>query len=166
MGRALQVVSKLMTLPHAQQLFNAPVDTEALGLSDYHDVIAHAMDLGSVRASLAEGEATGFATCDYSSPEHVLQAINLVWTNCIAYNTRPDEAAIADAARELSQVTVDLWRKAGLPCPGRPPADAPPPRPPLAEQAIIALYDRYGARPCRGGAAAAAAASVTARHSV
>jgi hypothetical protein len=144
MARALDVVRKLMAYPQAQQLFNAPVDAEALGLADYHDIIVHPMDLGSVFASLAEVEAVEFSSCEYASPEHVLQAISLVWTNCISYNIRKDEAQIADAARDLSLVMLDLWRKAGLPFPGRPVRGTTPHSQPVEEHGIIALYDRYG----------------------
>jgi hypothetical protein len=150
MARALEVVRKLMAFPQAQQLFNTPVDAEALGLADYHDIVEHPMDLGSIEASLAEGELVQYETCEYDSPEHVLQAINLVWSNCVSYNTRPDELPIADAARELAQSTVELWRKAGLDSTRGTPRGATAGQP-LPEHAITAQYDRYGAIHCFEG---------------
>ena len=140
LARALAAVRALMRLQPAQQLFNAPVDAEGLGLQDYHAIVSTPMDLGSIESTLAASEQKGFTSCAYESPDHVLAAVNLVWRNCIAYNTREDEQHIADAARHMAQATVDVWCKAGLDSwrSSKPPWTVP-------EPAITAMYDKFGA---------------------
>lgn len=141
LARAADVVRKLMAMPRARQLFNAPVDTSAPGLRDYGRVVPHPLDLGSIAAALAEAEAAQWeaGSGEYQSAEHVLRALHRVWRNCLAYNTRPHEAAIAEAAWEMAAATAELWRKAGLP------GAAPPPGAPPLEGAVSPLYDAFRA---------------------
>ena len=60
------------------------VDTDALGLHDYHQVIRHPMDLGTVKRRLmAEPLA-------YSSSADALRDVQQVWANCRSYNDEDD----------------------------------------------------------------------------
>jgi hypothetical protein len=114
LARCLDVVEKLMKQPHAMQLFNAPVDIQGLGLADYLEVVKTPMDLGTIRDRLESGRAAEWATCVYQTPEQVLEDIKLVWDNCIAYNSRPDEQPIANCAREMAVKMNQLWSQTGL----------------------------------------------------
>ena len=58
--------------------FNEPVNAEALGLSDYYEVITTPMDLGTVKSRLEAGA--------YHRPEDVAADIRLVFANACAYN--------------------------------------------------------------------------------
>ena len=51
------------------------VDAKALGLHDYHQVIRHPMDLGTVKKSLMDEPPA------YSSPAEVLKDVQQVWAN-------------------------------------------------------------------------------------
>lgn len=114
LAKCLDVVDKLMKHPHAMQLFNAPVDIKGLGLTDYLEIVKTPMDLGTIRGRLQAGLSSDWVTCEYDSPEQVLEDIKLVWQNCIAYNTRPDEAPFAQMAREMVTKMNQLWSQAGL----------------------------------------------------
>ena len=60
------------------------VDAKALGLHDYHQVIRHPMDLGTIKNNLmAEPPA-------YSCSAEVLKDVQQVWTNCRSYNEEDD----------------------------------------------------------------------------
>jgi hypothetical protein len=58
--------------------FLDPVDWKALGLTDYPLVIAHPMDLGTIKGRLESGH--------YSKHAQVAEDVRLVWNNCKAYN--------------------------------------------------------------------------------
>ena len=114
LARALSCVEKLMKHPDAIALFNEPVDATSLGLTDYYEVVPRPMDLGTICTRLKVGEASSWQTCQYSNPDEVLDDIQLVWRNCVAYNNRPDEQAISNTAIELNNQTLISWEKAGL----------------------------------------------------
>lgn len=150
---ALSVVSQLMQHQHAQSLFNSPVDVKGLGITDYFSVVNQPMDLGTVRDRL---ERPTSLPSVYLSPQQVFADVQLVWRNCIAYNTRPDEVYYADAARQMAALHVAMWDKVGLPRPVSPGGGLPsgvgasaallPQQPPavlrlLSEQQIPPGYD-------------------------
>lgn len=58
--------------------FLDPVDWKTLGLTDYPLVIAHPMDLGTIKGRLESGH--------YSKHAQVAEDVRLVWNNCKAYN--------------------------------------------------------------------------------
>eukprot|EP00892_Ulva_mutabilis_P009775 jgi/Ulvmu1/716/UM010_0088.1 len=141
MAVALNVVDKLMQQPVAVQLFNAPVDVQAL--PDYSEVVKKPMDLGTIRARLVAGQSKNDSSTAYASAADVLEDIKLVWNNCILYNSRPDEEQIAQAAREMSQKTEQLWGAAGLAGNPRSPL-APPSSAVTAEADIPSTYNVEG----------------------
>jgi hypothetical protein len=59
-------------------VFNIPVNAEALGLLDYHRIIAKPMDLGTVKRRLH--------SVAYQSRQQVADDIRLVFTNSMRYN--------------------------------------------------------------------------------
>lgn len=60
------------------------VDAKALGLDDYHDVIQHPMDLGTIKNRLTEVPAV------YYNAAEVLKDVQQVWSNCRNYNDDDD----------------------------------------------------------------------------
>jgi len=72
-------------------IFNVPVDAQALGLVDYHQVITRPMDLGSVKRRLH--------AVAYESRQKVAEDIRLVFTNAMLYN--PPLNPVHKAAEEL-----------------------------------------------------------------
>lgn len=74
--------------------FHKPVDAELLGLHDYHDIIKHPMDLGTVKQKMDNRK--------YDSPEAFAKDIRLIFTNCFRYNP-PDHEVVA-MARQLQAV--------------------------------------------------------------
>lgn len=118
LARALDVVHRLMQHPHATALFNSPVDVEGLGLDDYATIVSTPMCLGTIRDRLLAGANSDWAESWYKSSAQVFADTQLVWNNCIAYNTRPDEVEYADAAREMHALSLAAWDAAGLERPG------------------------------------------------
>ncbi len=72
------IIHKLMNHKLADQ-FKAPVDWQTLGLFDYPSLITHPMDLTTVDKKLK--------TYQYRLVEDFLKDIELIWSNCITYNT-------------------------------------------------------------------------------
>uniref|UniRef100_A0AAY3ZUJ3 Bromodomain containing 2 n=1 Tax=Denticeps clupeoides TaxID=299321 RepID=A0AAY3ZUJ3_9TELE len=66
--------------------FHRPVDAPALGLHDYHDIIKHPMDLGTVKAKLESGQ--------YGGAQEFADDIRLMFSNCYKYNP-PDHDVVA-----------------------------------------------------------------------
>eukprot|EP00123_Amoebidium_parasiticum_P013776 comp22144_c1_seq1/m.32428 comp22144_c1_seq1/g.32428 ORF comp22144_c1_seq1/g.32428 comp22144_c1_seq1/m.32428 type:complete len:687 (-) comp22144_c1_seq1:339-2399(-) len=71
------LVPTLLKMPDAWP-FQKPVDPVALNLPDYHDIVKHPMDLGTVKAKLARLE--------YQTTDECLRDIDLVFGNCRLYN--------------------------------------------------------------------------------
>uniref|UniRef100_A0AAY3ZVH1 Bromodomain containing 2b n=1 Tax=Denticeps clupeoides TaxID=299321 RepID=A0AAY3ZVH1_9TELE len=74
--------------------FHRPVDAPALGLHDYHDIIKHPMDLGTVKAKLESGQ--------YGGAQEFADDIRLMFSNCYKYNP-PDHDVVA-MGRKLQDV--------------------------------------------------------------
>lgn len=90
-------------------LFGSPVDPTLPG---YLDVITNPKDLGTILAdcerSLDEGEP-------YRDAASILKDVQLVWSNCLRYNDRPEDAPIVDICKFSQKIFLREWRKAGLP---------------------------------------------------
>lgn len=74
--------------------FYKPVDVVQLGLPDYHDIIKHPMDLGTVKQKIDNRE--------YKRPDEFAADIRLIFTNCYKYN-QPDHEVVT-MARKLQDV--------------------------------------------------------------
>ncbi|XP_069561194.1 bromodomain-containing protein 3-like [Brachyistius frenatus] len=66
--------------------FYTPVDTEALQLHDYHDIIKHPMDLGTVKKKLDGGE--------YQDAQGFAADVCLIFSNCYKYNPAHHDVVI------------------------------------------------------------------------
>ena len=74
--------------------FNIPVDAEKHGLEDYHTIVTHPMDLGTVRSRLEQGMYD-------SDPWLFASDVRLTFRNAVAYNpTGTDVRAMAEALWE------------------------------------------------------------------
>ncbi len=72
-------------------IFNVPVNVQALGLIDYHQIVTRPMDLGTIKRRLH--------AVAYQSREEVASDIRLVFTNAMRYN--PPSHAVYKAAKDL-----------------------------------------------------------------
>lgn len=57
MGYCASLVREMLSKKHAAYAwpFYKPVDVDALGLHDYHDIIKHPMDLSTIKVSCSDG---------------------------------------------------------------------------------------------------------------
>ncbi|KAH0765008.1 hypothetical protein KY285_000879 [Solanum tuberosum] len=61
-------------------VFDEPVNVEGLGLHDYHAIIKHPMDLGTIKARLSQNL--------YKSPREFAEDVRLVFRNAMIYNPK------------------------------------------------------------------------------
>ncbi|KAL8117868.1 hypothetical protein AgCh_015674 [Apium graveolens] len=83
MRKCGQILSKLMKHKHGW-VFNKPVDAVALGLHNYHQVIKHPMDLGTVKTRLGKHY--------YGTPLEFASDVRLIFDNAMTYNPKGDDA--------------------------------------------------------------------------
>uniref|UniRef100_A0A1A8HVU2 Bromodomain containing 4 n=1 Tax=Nothobranchius kuhntae TaxID=321403 RepID=A0A1A8HVU2_NOTKU len=74
--------------------FYKPVDTETLGLHDYHDIIKHPMDLGTIKKKLDNRQ--------YRDAQEFAADIRLMFSNCYKYN--PPDHDVVSMAHKLQDV--------------------------------------------------------------
>uniref|UniRef100_A0AAZ3P9X9 Uncharacterized protein n=1 Tax=Oncorhynchus tshawytscha TaxID=74940 RepID=A0AAZ3P9X9_ONCTS len=104
--------------------FYKPVDAHALGLHDYHHIIKHPMDLGTVKDKLDSRQ--------YRDAQHFAADVRLMFSNCYKYN--PPDHDVVNMARKLQDVFEmrfakmpdELEETAPFPSPAPPPAPRPP----------------------------------------
>ncbi|KAK8938242.1 Transcription factor GTE4 [Platanthera guangdongensis] len=92
------LLSKLMKHHHGW-IFNSPVDADDLGLLDYHRIIRHPMDLGTVESRLNKN-------C-YRSPMDFAEDVRLTFHNALTYNPKGDEVYLM--AEQLLQIFEERW---------------------------------------------------------
>nr|GMC70235.1 transcription factor GTE4-like [Ipomoea batatas] len=80
-------------------VFNNPVDTDALGLHDYHEVIKHPMDLGTIKTRLSQNW--------YKSPREFAEDVRLVFRNAMTYNPKGQDVHIM--AEQMSKIFEEKW---------------------------------------------------------
>ncbi|VFQ79205.1 unnamed protein product [Cuscuta campestris] len=80
-------------------VFNTPVDVYALGLHDYHDIIKHPMDLGTIKTRLSQNW--------YKSPREFAEDVRLVFRNAMIYNPKGQDVHIM--AEQMSKMFEERW---------------------------------------------------------
>ncbi|KAM7371787.1 hypothetical protein PAMP_008997 [Pampus punctatissimus] len=96
LGYCASLVKDMLSKKHAAYAwpFYKPVDVDALGLHDYHDIIKHPMDLSTIKAKLENRQ--------YREPQEFAADVRLMFSNCYKYNP-PDHEVVA-MARKLQDV--------------------------------------------------------------
>jgi hypothetical protein len=79
------VLKALMKHPHSWP-FAEPVDADKLNLPDYHTIIKHPMDLGTVKKKLEKK--------DYYSAKECIADFRLIFNNCYLYNRPQDDVVL------------------------------------------------------------------------
>ncbi|XP_067894142.1 bromodomain-containing protein 3-like [Heterodontus francisci] len=90
------ILKEMFSRKHAAYAwpFYKPVDAEALGLHDYHDIIKHPMDLSAVKKKMNNQE--------YRDSQEFAADMRLMFLNCYKYNP-PDHEVVA-MGRKLQDV--------------------------------------------------------------
>ncbi|XAR68289.1 hypothetical protein NMG60_11003367 [Bertholletia excelsa] len=126
------LLTRLMKHKHAW-VFNKPVDAKALGLHDYHDIIKHPMDLGTIKSRLSKNW--------YKSPKEFMEDVRLTFHNAMVYNPKgQDVYLMAEELLKMSEVKwsaieakysldwrYELVHDVGLPTPNSRKIHPPPP---------------------------------------
>nr|XP_015210783.1 PREDICTED: bromodomain-containing protein 3-like isoform X2 [Lepisosteus oculatus] len=99
--------------------FYKPVDTETLGLHDYHDIIKHPMDLGTIKKKMDDRV--------YKDAQEFASDFRLMFLNCYKYN--PPGHEVVAMARKLQDVFE--MRFAKIPAGA---AERAPPAPPVPDE--------------------------------
>ncbi|KAI7735460.1 hypothetical protein M8C21_017818 [Ambrosia artemisiifolia] len=81
-------------------VFNTPVDVVALKIPDYHTVIKHPMDLGTVKMKLSSGK--------YADPWGFVADVRLTFSNAMTYNPRGNDVHVM--AETLSKFFEVRWK--------------------------------------------------------
>ncbi|KAL2476407.1 Transcription factor GTE4 [Abeliophyllum distichum] len=92
------LLQRLMKHKHGW-VFNEPVNAKALGLHDYHDIIKHPMDLGTIKNRLSQNW--------YKSPREFAEDVRLVFRNAMTYNPKGQDVHIM--AEQLSEIFEERW---------------------------------------------------------
>ncbi|KAA3676064.1 uncharacterized protein DEA37_0003543 [Paragonimus westermani] len=82
-------------------LFLKPVDAEAMGLHDYHDVVKKAMDLSTVKMKFESGQ--------YHSKYEFADDIRLMFSNCYKYNG--EDSDVAKVGKQLQAIFEESFSK-------------------------------------------------------
>jgi len=94
MDKCGQILSVLQDQDRAKGgFFSEPVDPVALGIPNYHSVIANPMDLGTIQHKLAAGEIT--------TPEEFAKLVRLVFKNAMRFNEDPNHSVHSSALNML-----------------------------------------------------------------
>uniref|UniRef100_A0A3Q0SF72 Bromodomain containing 4 n=1 Tax=Amphilophus citrinellus TaxID=61819 RepID=A0A3Q0SF72_AMPCI len=119
LGYCASLVREMLSKKHAAYAwpFYKPVDVDALGLHDYHDIIKHPMDLSSIKAKLENRQ--------YRDPQEFAADVRLMFSNCYKYNP-PDHEVVA-MARKLQDVFEMRFAKMPDEPESKPLVSAPPP---------------------------------------
>lgn len=90
------ILKEMLSKKHATYAwpFYKPVDASLLGLHDYHDIIKHPMDMGSIKRKM-DGR-------DYRSANEFAADVRRMFTNCYKYN--PPDHDVVGMARKLQDV--------------------------------------------------------------
>ncbi|KAJ0801603.1 putative chromatin remodeler Bromodomain family [Helianthus annuus] len=92
------LLQRLMKHKHGW-VFNEPVNAKLLGLHDYHDIIKHPMDLGTIKSRLAQNF--------YKTPGEFAEDIRLTFHNAMTYNPKGQDVHVM--AEQLSDIFEEKW---------------------------------------------------------
>uniref|UniRef100_A0A8C4WWE3 Bromodomain-containing protein 3 n=1 Tax=Eptatretus burgeri TaxID=7764 RepID=A0A8C4WWE3_EPTBU len=119
------VLKEMFAKKHAAYAwpFYKPVDAEALGLHDYHDIIKHPMDLSTMKRKMEARE--------YQDLNEFASDVRLMFSNCYKYNP-PDHEVVAMARKlqDMFEMRLSLMStepSEAAPAPAPPPASSPAP---------------------------------------
>lgn len=93
------LLNRLMAHQHAW-VFNTPVDVVKLNIPDYHTVIKHPMDLGTVKSKLTTGK--------YMNPWGFAADVRLTFSNAMTYNPAGNDVHVM--AETLSKYFEVRWK--------------------------------------------------------
>ncbi|XP_013857923.1 bromodomain-containing protein 2 [Austrofundulus limnaeus] len=98
-----EILKELLSKKHSAYAwpFYLPVNAEALGLHDYHDIIKYPMDLSTVKNKVDEGE--------YQDAQQFAADVRLIFSNCYKYN--PPHHSVVAMARKLQGVFEQRFAK-------------------------------------------------------
>ncbi|XP_022084196.1 bromodomain-containing protein 4-like [Acanthaster planci] len=90
------ILKEMLSKKHAMYAwpFFKPVDADVLGLHDYHDIIKHPMDLGTIKEKLENRV--------YKNANEFAADMRMMFTNCYKYN--PPDHDVVNMARKLQDV--------------------------------------------------------------
>ncbi|KAH9569890.1 hypothetical protein CY35_02G013400 [Sphagnum magellanicum] len=83
--------------------FMKPVDVKGLGLHDYHEVVKHPMDFGTIRDRMDAKDGTG-----YKHIQEICDDVRLVFSNATSYNQ--DGSDVHTMAKTLSDKFEEKWK--------------------------------------------------------
>ena len=111
----LQTVKELMSKKHYHINFPflAPVDTVALNIPHYFDVVKQPMDLGTISSNLANNQ--------YENGDEFERDVRLVFANCYAFN--PEGTDVHAMGKKLEAVFDKKWAQRPVPEPTPPALD-------------------------------------------
>ncbi|KAL4554164.1 hypothetical protein LXL04_037716 [Taraxacum kok-saghyz] len=92
------LLQRLMKHKHGW-VFNEPVNAKLLGLHDYHDIIKHPMDLGTIKSRLAQNF--------YKSPMEFAEDVRLTFYNAMTYNPKGQDVHVM--AQQLLTIFEEKW---------------------------------------------------------
>ncbi|KAL4580399.1 hypothetical protein LXL04_016590 [Taraxacum kok-saghyz] len=92
------LLQRLMKHKHGW-VFNEPVNAKLLGLHDYHDIIKHPMDLGTIKSRLAQNF--------YKTPTEFAEDVKLTFDNAMTYN--PEGQDVHVMAQQLKTIFEERW---------------------------------------------------------
>ncbi|XP_071740277.1 uncharacterized protein [Rutidosis leptorrhynchoides] len=92
------LLMRLMKHKHGW-VFNEPVNAKLLGLHDYHDIIKHPMDLGTVKSRLAQNF--------YKTPGEFADDVRLTFYNAMTYNPKGQDVHVM--AETLLNIFEERW---------------------------------------------------------
>ncbi|XP_076908336.1 transcription factor GTE4-like [Bidens hawaiensis] len=92
------LLQRLMKHKHGW-VFNEPVNAQQLGLHDYHDIIKHPMDLGTIKSRLAQNF--------YKSAMEFAEDVRLTFRNAMTYNPRGQDVHVM--AEVLLEIFEERW---------------------------------------------------------
>uniref|UniRef100_A0A8C5D668 Uncharacterized protein n=1 Tax=Gouania willdenowi TaxID=441366 RepID=A0A8C5D668_GOUWI len=102
-GAARNILKELLSMKHSEYAwpFYEPVDTLALGLHDYHNIIKEPMDLGTIKKKMDQQE--------YANAEDFCADVRLMFSNCYRYNSPSHE--VVSMAIKLQKIFEACYSK-------------------------------------------------------